>query len=90
MTEAAATATKEYFWGTGRRKTAVARVRIRPGSGPRYVRLQRKGGSLGPRIKTNPLGYFGVRRRISGRYRFRAYNAQGQLLGTSRTAKPIR
>ncbi len=22
-----------YFWGTGRRKTAVARVRIRPGSG---------------------------------------------------------
>ena len=24
---------KHYFWGTGRRKTAVARVRIRPGSG---------------------------------------------------------
>ena len=24
---------KTYFWGTGRRKTAVARVRIRPGSG---------------------------------------------------------
>ena len=24
---------KEYVWGTGRRKTAVARVRIRPGSG---------------------------------------------------------
>jgi len=26
-------AKKHYFWGTGRRKTAVARVRIRPGSG---------------------------------------------------------
>jgi small subunit ribosomal protein S9 len=26
-------AKKHYFWGTGRRKTAVARVRIRPGTG---------------------------------------------------------
>jgi hypothetical protein len=68
-----------YVWG-----------RVRPGSGPRYVRLQRKGGSLGPRIKTDPRGYFGTRRRISGRYRFRAYNTQGQVLGTSRTARPIR
>jgi small subunit ribosomal protein S9 len=24
---------QHYFWGTGRRKTAIARVRIRPGSG---------------------------------------------------------
>jgi small subunit ribosomal protein S9 len=24
---------EEYFWGTGRRKTAIARVRIRPGTG---------------------------------------------------------
>jgi len=24
---------KQYFWGTGRRKTAVARVRLRPGQG---------------------------------------------------------
>lgn len=24
---------KHYFWGTGRRKSAIARVRIRPGSG---------------------------------------------------------
>ena len=29
----AAEATKTYVWGTGRRKSAVARVRIRPGSG---------------------------------------------------------
>ena len=66
-----------YVWG-----------RVRPGTGPRYVRVQRKGGSLGPRIKTDPRGYFGVRRRISGRYRFRAYNVQGAVLGTSRTARP--
>ena len=66
-----------YVWG-----------RVRPGVGPRYVRVQRKGGSLGPRIKTDPRGYFGVRRRTSGRYRFRAYNVQGAVLGTSRTARP--
>lgn len=30
---ATATAPKKYFWGTGRRKTAVARVRICDGSG---------------------------------------------------------
>jgi small subunit ribosomal protein S9 len=29
----AATATTEYHWGTGRRKTAVARVRLRRGTG---------------------------------------------------------
>jgi small subunit ribosomal protein S9 len=29
----AATAQKAYIWGTGRRKTAVARVRIREGTG---------------------------------------------------------
>jgi small subunit ribosomal protein S9 len=29
----AATAQKTYLWGTGRRKTAVARVRIREGTG---------------------------------------------------------
>ena len=66
-----------YVWG-----------RVRPGVGPRYVRVQRMGGSLGPRIKTDPRGYFGVSRRISGRYRFRAYNVQGAVLGTSRTARP--
>jgi hypothetical protein len=66
-----------YVWG-----------RVRPGTGPRFVRLQRRGGSYGPRIRTNALGYFGVRRRISGRYRFKAYNVQGNVLGTSRTARP--
>ncbi len=47
-----------------------------------------RAGASGPRIKTNPRGYFGVRRRIAGSYRFRAYNVQGAVLGTSRTARP--
>ena len=66
-----------YIWG-----------RVRPGTGPRFVRIQRRGGSYGPRIRTNPLGYFGARRRTRGRYRFKAYNVQGNVLGTSRTARP--
>ena len=28
-----ATATQNYIWGTGRRKSSVARVRVRPGTG---------------------------------------------------------
>ena len=32
-----ATATEPFIWGTGRRKTAVARVRIREGTGPFMV-----------------------------------------------------
>src|SRR5215216_27069 len=32
-TPAAPTGPKSYVWGTGRRKTAVARVRVAPGSG---------------------------------------------------------
>jgi hypothetical protein len=54
------------------------------------VQLQRKGaGNSGPRIKTSSQGYFSVKRKESGRYRFRAYDSTGKLLGTSRTAKPI-
>ena len=36
----AATKTKTYYWGTGRRKTSVARVRIRPGTG--QVQINKK------------------------------------------------
>jgi hypothetical protein len=62
---------------------------VRPGTGRRSVQLQRKGaGNSGPRIKTNSKGYFQVKRKESGRYRFRAYDSSGRLLGTSRTAKP--
>ena len=63
--------------------------RVRPGTGKRSVQLQRKGGgNSGPRLKTNSKGYFQVKRKESGRYRFRAYDSSGKLLGTSRTAKP--
>ncbi|MGH2980300.1 MAG: cellulase family glycosylhydrolase [Solirubrobacterales bacterium] len=69
-----------YVWG-----------RVRPGTGKRSVQLQRKGaGNSGPRFKTNSRGYFTVKRRQSGRYRFRAYDSNGKLLGTSRTARPAR
>jgi cellulase (glycosyl hydrolase family 5) len=64
---------------------------VRPGGGTRSVQLQRKGaGNSGPRIKTNSKGYFTVKRKEAGRYRFRAYDSSGKLLGTSRTAKPAR
>ena len=63
--------------------------RVRPGSGTRSVQLQKGGQNSGPRIKTNSLGYFGVNRNSAGSYRFRAYDKNGVLLGTSRTAKPI-
>jgi hypothetical protein len=68
--------------------------RVRPGSGPRYVRLYGGGRRSGALVKTNSRGYFIVRRGRVARYRFKAYqrNASGQLvkLGSSRTAKPIR
>ena len=70
-----------YVWG-----------RVRPGTGSRYVQLQRNGQNNGNRIKTNSLGYFGVNRPKPGNYRFRAYDGPGsggKLIGTSRTASPI-
>ena len=63
--------------------------RVRPGTGKRYVRVQRSGGSLGPRIRTNSSGYFGSPTGVSGSYRFRAYDRDRKLIGTSRTAGPI-
>ena len=60
-----------------------------PGTGVRSVQLQKGGQNSGPKVKTNSLGYFGVNRAVSGSYRFRAYDKDGVLLGTSRTAKPI-
>jgi Cellulase (glycosyl hydrolase family 5) len=74
-----------------RRRGVTVWGRVRPGNGTRSLQLQRKGaGNSGPRIKTNSKGYFTVKRRQSGRYRFRAYDSAGKLLGTSRTAKPAR
>jgi Cellulase (glycosyl hydrolase family 5) len=74
-----------------RRRYVLVWGRVRPGTGKRSVQLQRKGaGNSGPRFKTNSKGYFTVKRRQSGRYRFRAYDSGGKRLGTSRTAKPAR
>jgi hypothetical protein len=69
-----------YIWG-----------RVRPGTGARYVQLY-SGGKSGPRVRTNSGGYFGVKRRKKGNYRFKAYERSGsklRLIGTSRTASPI-
>jgi hypothetical protein len=63
--------------------------RVRAGSGRRYVRVQRRGGNLGPRMRTNWSGYFGKSFRLSGRFRFRAYDRNRRHIGTSRTASPI-
>jgi hypothetical protein len=73
-----------------RRRDVLIWGRVRPGTGSRYVRIQRKGGSLGPRIKTNSRGYFTKKFRRKASYRFRAYDSSGKLLGTSRTARPVR
>jgi len=35
------TAQNPWFWGTGRRKTAVARVRLRPGTGKFVIQIKR-------------------------------------------------
>ena len=67
-----------YVWG-----------RVRPGKGVRSVQLQKGGQNSGPKVKTNASGYFGVNRAKAGSYRFKAYDQNGVLLGTSRTAKPI-
>ena len=70
-----------YVWG-----------RVRPGKGARFVQLQIGHKNAGPRIRTNSRGYFGVKRKRKGKYRFKAYERSGskiQLIGTSRTASPI-
>ena len=63
--------------------------RVRPGTGVRSVQLQKGTANSGPKVKTNSLGYFDVKRAVAGGYRFKAYDKDGLLLGTSRTAKPI-
>jgi hypothetical protein len=70
-----------YIWG-----------RVRPGSGTRFVQLYFHGRRSGPRIHTNSRGYFGVKRKRKGKYKFKAYVRDGSKLkriGSSRTASPI-
>jgi small subunit ribosomal protein S9 len=73
MTEAAA---KEFTWGTGRRKTAVARVRITPGTGTLLVNgrpfetffpiEQQRQMAQAPLVATSTLGKYDVWARIDG------------------------
>ncbi|MBM3984391.1 MAG: 30S ribosomal protein S9 [Planctomycetes bacterium] len=73
MTEAAA---KEFIWGTGRRKTAVARVRITPGTGTLLVNgrpfetffpiEQQRLMAQAPLVVTSTLGKYDVWARIDG------------------------
>ena len=68
--------------------------RVRPGSGVRFVQIQRRSGSsfenLGVRIATNPAGYFSASQPGSGLYRFQAFDGAGNPLGTSRVASPVK
>jgi hypothetical protein len=40
-------------------------------------------------VETNDAGYFEVTLERRASYRFRAFDADGKLLGTSRTARPV-
>jgi hypothetical protein len=68
--------------------------RVRPGNGKRSVQLERRRSArftpVGDRVATNDAGYFEVPLAARDAYRFIAYDADGDRLGTSRTARPIR
>jgi small subunit ribosomal protein S9 len=65
-----------YFWGTGRRKTSVARVRIRPGSGKfliddreidkYFFDVRSRSEVIAPLKATNTLGKYDVFVRVHG------------------------
>lgn len=67
---------KEYCWGTGRRKRAIARVRIRPGGGKILVnnkelgdffpRVQDQQGVLAPLEATESMNKYDVYIRVHG------------------------
>jgi hypothetical protein len=64
--------------------------RVRPGSGARSVQLQRlqigRFVDSGSRISTDAYGYFTAKRPDQVNYRYRAYDAAGKPIGTSRVA----
>lgn len=67
---------KEYAWGTGRRKTSVARVRLRPGSGTFMVNgktfeeyfpvLQHRIGAAGPLKNTGSENRYDIFCNVNG------------------------
>jgi hypothetical protein len=67
--------------------------RVRPGTGTRYVQIQRGGTDDGALVSTNSNGYFTVNRNSkSATYRFTAYSdsSASQVIGSSRSAKPLK
>lgn len=65
-----------YYWGTGRRKTAIARVRIKPGSGKIainnrplehfFTEHQDRAAVLAPFAATNSMGQWDVWANVDG------------------------
>ena len=65
-----------YFWGTGRRKTAVAQVRLLEGNGAivvngspyeeRFSRLEHRQTILQPLLVTDNVGKYNVMVKVSG------------------------
>ena len=82
---------------TVKKQRAGVRIwgRVRPGTGTRYVQIQRVAGGEstndGALVRTNSFGYFTVNRSSkNATYRFSAYSDAGasQPLGSSRAARP--
>jgi Cellulase (glycosyl hydrolase family 5) len=67
--------------------------RVRPGNGSRTVQLERPRGSTfatsGDRVHTDEGGYFTATRPDQANYRYRAFDARGNPIGTSRVATPV-
>jgi small subunit ribosomal protein S9 len=67
---------QSYFYGTGRRKTAIARVRIMPGNGAiivngipyeeRYSRLELRRRVIKPLVATDSMGKYNVIAKVEG------------------------
>ena len=67
---------QHYFYGTGRRKTAVARVRLYPGAGAMVVngrpaeeiftRIAHRSRMEMPLVVTNNVGKFNMQARVTG------------------------
>lgn len=81
-----------YFWGTGRRKTAVARVRIKPGSGKFIVdkrdveayffQVRDRTDAVAPLKATNTLGKWDIAATVFGGGQ--TGQAQAIMLGVAR------
>ena len=67
---------KTYFWGTGRRKTAVAQVRLLPGNGAIIIngvpheelfpRLEHRQAILQPFLVTDNVGKYNAMVKVAG------------------------